>query len=77
MKDRYPAALAAFESLLDFQAPPYCAHRAWMTNPRTQVPSPKAGEVIRGAMIECRIHETKDYPAFLTSVNQNHHRLLR
>ena len=75
MKDRYPAALAAYQALLGIQSGPYVVHKAWVNPSGSHKPSPRAGEVIRASMVECRARDIQDYDEFFRLVMDTHARL--
>jgi hypothetical protein len=75
MKDRYPAALRAYEALLTLQCGPYLVHKEWVKTPGTEVVSARAGEVIRASMVECRSRGTQQYSEFLKTLGIYHARL--
>ena len=60
---RQPTAHTAFESLLEAQSEAYNAYREWI--PKS---SPLAGELLRAAMIECRVRRIIDHSAFAAMV---------
>jgi hypothetical protein len=74
MKERYPAALSAYRALLSIQSGPYVAHVDWVKAPGGTT-SPRAGEVVRASMVECRTRGIRDYGAFLRIVEYTHARL--
>jgi hypothetical protein len=75
MKERYPAALSAYEALLGLQSGPYVVHQDWVKIPGKGTPSPRAGEVVRASMVECRTRGIRDYNDFLRAVEHSHLRL--
>jgi len=75
MKERYPAALSAYQALLEIQSGPYVVHQNWERAPDKNAPSPRAGEVVRASMVECRTPGICDYDTFVRAVEFSHERL--
>jgi hypothetical protein len=75
MKERYPAALSAYQALLKIQSGPYVVHQDWERAPDKNAPSPRAGEVVRASMVECRTRGICDYDEFVRAVKFSHARL--
>ncbi len=59
-KGRMPSAEGAYRCLLDLQDDAYVVHKSWEANDLAD------GEVVRGALVRCRLTRVKEYPAFRT-----------
>lgn len=59
---RYPAALEAYEKLLERQGSAYVVHKGWAKE------HPSRGEVVRISMIKCRTRGQVKYKDFLETV---------
>ena len=59
---RYPAALEAYEKLLERQGGAYVVHKGWAAQ------HPSRGEVVRISMIKCRTRGQVKYKDFLETV---------
>ncbi len=59
LESRMPAALQAFDTLLEHQADEYTHFQAWAEKNKHQ------GEVVRFSMIQCRSNAIRDYDSFL------------
>jgi hypothetical protein len=75
MKERYPAALSSYQALLNIQSGPYVVHKDWVKAPGNNTVSPRAGEVVRASMVECRTRGIQDYGEFVQSMKNSHGRL--
>ena len=71
MKERYPAALSAYEALLHLQSGFYLVHQDWVKAPRKDTPPPRTGEVVRASMVECRTRGIRNYGEFLDAVKHS------
>ncbi len=65
LEQRMPAALTAFNALLDKQSDIYKAHCAWTT------PNERGGEIIRVSMIECRSRGVTELAIFAEAVERH------
>jgi len=61
---RMPAALEAYQALLDKQSGPYRAHREWVGDDE------RGGEIVRVSMIECRSKGITASSAFSDAVRR-------
>lgn len=68
---RYPAAMEAFDKLLNQQSGPYRAHEEWAKD------HPARGEVVRACMIKCRSQGVIEYPELIDEMRSTEKELAR
>jgi hypothetical protein len=64
LEARVPAMKKTFETLMAHQSEAYTVHQQWVSEHH------RAGEVVRGAMIECRSNGFTDYEGFLGAIER-------
>jgi hypothetical protein len=68
---RYPAAMDAFDKLLNHQSGPYRAHQEWAKDHYAR------GEVVRACMIKCRSQGIIEYPELIEEMHSTAKELAR
>jgi hypothetical protein len=62
---RMPAAMEAYQALLEKQSEPYRAHEKWVGN------GERAGEIVRVSMIECRSRRIRSVEDFSAAIKRH------